>query len=177
MPAGTAMTVAMVAEDNPSHRLFQNELTKSGYSNTALNQRSESSGPWMVRVFSGVKAITHTTRIGASMKLITSALNSNAIGPFLVMCSPQCFLVTAFDHAVPAEHDGQVRQQQQQGDGGAERPVEFVQVFVIDQRSHHLEAASAQQTGNRKRTGRQPEHDQAAREHPRHDLQQDNTAQ
>jgi hypothetical protein len=92
MAAGMARAVEMVAAASASQRLFQKELTKSGNSNTALNQRSENSGPFMVRVFSGVKAITHTTRIGASVKRITSALKHNAIGPFLFMVQPSAFL-------------------------------------------------------------------------------------
>src|SRR3954469_20244745 len=85
MPAGTASSVAMVAEASASHRLFQNDCMKSGCANTARNQRSEKCVVGMVSVFSGVNATTHTTTSGASMKVMTSALNARAMGPFLFM--------------------------------------------------------------------------------------------
>jgi hypothetical protein len=49
------------------------------------NQRSEKLVVGMVSVFSGVNATMHTTSSGASMKVMTSALNARAMGPFLLM--------------------------------------------------------------------------------------------
>src|SRR5215217_6307225 len=123
MPAGTASTVANVADASASHRLFQNDCTKSGCSNTALNQRSENSVVGRVSVFSGVKATTHTTTRGASMKAMTRALNARARGPFLCMVrfpagsswSSQRLFVATFDQPVVAEHHHQVGHQQSQG--------------------------------------------------------------
>jgi hypothetical protein len=96
MPAGTASSVAMVAEPSASHRLFQNDCMKSGCANTALNQRSEKCVVGMVSVFSGVNATMHTTTSGASMKTMTSALNASAMGPFL-------FIGQASRRAAPRE--------------------------------------------------------------------------
>ena len=83
MPAGTASKVAKVADARASQRLFQNDCMKSGWANTARNQRSENSVVGKVSVFSGVNATTQTTSKGASMKRMTRALNARARGPFL----------------------------------------------------------------------------------------------
>lgn len=64
MPAGTASTVASVADASASHRLFQNDCTKSECSNTALNQRRENSVVGSVSVLCGVNATMHTTSKG-----------------------------------------------------------------------------------------------------------------
>src|SRR6185369_17218071 len=106
-PAGTAMAVASVAARNASARLFLKDCTKSEWANTALNQRSDTCVVGILSVFSGVKATTHTITSGASMKAITSALNTRASGPFLLMMirpSPERLLVRPLPHAVVAEH-------------------------------------------------------------------------
>ncbi len=149
MPAGTASSVAMVAEASASHRLFQNDCMKSGCANTAANQRSEKLVVGMVSVFSGVNATMHTTSSGASMQVMTSALNARAKGPFLLMRSAQRFLVAAFYEAVVAQHHDKVDCQQRERDGRAQRPVQFAQVLVVHHRRDHLEASSAQQPRDR----------------------------
>src|SRR6218665_3853727 len=101
MPAGTASTVANVAEARASHRLFQNDCTKSGCSNTARNQRNEN--PVVGRV-----------SVSCSMKAMTRALNARAMGPFFGMRSAQCLFVMAFQQPVVAEHHEQIGQQQGQ---------------------------------------------------------------
>ena len=92
-PAGTAISVASVADANASHRLFQNDCTRSECANTALNQRSDRWVLGRVSVFSGVKATRQTITSGASMNTMTRALNTSARGLFLNMrAQPIAFL-------------------------------------------------------------------------------------
>src|SRR6218665_3405339 len=114
MPPGTASTVANVAEAGSSHRLFQNDCTKSGCSNTARNQRNENPVVGRVSVSCGVKATRHTPRSGASMKAMTRALNSRAMGPFFCMPSAQCLFVMAFQQPLVSKNHDQICQQQSQ---------------------------------------------------------------
>ncbi len=51
-------------------------------------------------------------------------------------------------------------------------PVQFRQVLVVDQRGDHLQAPSAEQTGNREGTGGEAEHNRRAGQHAGHDLRQ-----
>src|SRR3989344_1864999 len=176
-PTSAARTVASGADASASHRLFQNDCTKSECANTALNQRSENSVVGSVSVLCGVNATMHTTSSGASMKVMTSALNARAKGPFFCITSAQRFLVPALNQPVVAQHHHQVGHQQRQRNRCAQGPVQLVQVFVVHHRSHHLQAPPAQQAGDGERTGRQPKHDQAARQNAWQHLRQDNASQ
>ena len=90
-------------------------------------------------------------------------------GPFLLMTTSLAKLACSGLRAPGCSVSmiTQVGDQQRERDGRAERPVQLVQVFVVDQRGHHLQAASAEQAGNGERARRQAEHDQAARQHAR----------
>src|SRR5688572_14568014 len=128
MPAGTAIAVDRVADSVASHRLFQKDCRKSGWSNTASNQRRETPAVGRLSVFSGVKATRQTITSGASMKITTSVWKTKARGPLRdIGASAEGLPVPSFDDPVVAEHDGQVGGQQDHRDGGAQRPVQRAQ--------------------------------------------------
>lgn len=87
------MSVDMVAEKNPNHKLFLNDCIKSECANTALNQRIENEDVGTLRLMPGVNATRQTTTSGARTNRTTIALKPRASNPFFFMMDyPRAFL-------------------------------------------------------------------------------------
>src|ERR1700756_197826 len=108
----------------------------------ARNQRSERPCVGSVKVSSGVKATRITMTSGASTNRMTKLWNVRASGPFLrMMLCPGALAhaarVAPFEHAVVGEHHHEIGDEQQHGDGRAERPVHRTEELVVHGGGRH----------------------------------------
>src|ERR1700712_1293291 len=140
--AGNASATPTVAATSARRTESQKASTIWSLCRSALNQRSDapSNGKEMKPLSVNETAITTTS--GAAMNARNSALNSSPRNPFCFMTSPgsiEDVLEAALGKTTAAQHNCHVGDQQQDGDGRAQRPVQRAEELVIRGGRDHLE--------------------------------------
>ena len=156
-PAGTASATESVADRVASQMLFQNDATKSGWAKTALNQRSEMP---VARQRQGV--LGRERHQADDYQRREDERHDETVKDEGEWCRSFAWRLPkhpprpGLDHAVIGQHDEQVGDKHDDRDGGAEGPVQLVQIFVVHERRRHLQPRPPSRPGSRRRwpTGR-----------------------